>query len=74
LIRRLTRDFGRPADFDPGDMFRSLVLMVSLGVNPVKSRYPYPGHHISLKGSIEIKQDLSRFFQKQISDPREHEI
>jgi hypothetical protein len=30
-----SKDFGRPADFDPGDMFRSLVLMVSLGVTSI---------------------------------------
>jgi len=30
-----SKDFGRPADFDPVDMLRSLVLMVSLGITSV---------------------------------------
>ncbi len=30
-----SKDFGRPADFDPADMLRSLVLMVSLGITSI---------------------------------------
>ncbi len=30
-----SKDFGRPAEFDPADMLRSLVLMVSLGITSI---------------------------------------
>jgi hypothetical protein len=30
-----SKDFGRPADFDPADMLRCLVLMVSLGITSI---------------------------------------
>ena len=30
-----SKDFGRPAEFDPVDMLRSLVLMVSLGITSI---------------------------------------
>jgi len=35
LHRCYCKDFGRPADFDPTDMFRSLVLMVALQITSV---------------------------------------
>ena len=35
LLGCYSKDFGRPAEFDPVDMLRSLVLMVSLGITSV---------------------------------------